>query len=360
MTNDAIARRRMHNQHLWGAPLAGFEEVVRRLGAMQAQEFPYAKWSVAQRAGGVDEAAIDRAFADGAILRTHVLRPTWHFVLPADIRWLLALSAPRVHASNRLYYRRFELDEELLAKCNALLAKALEGGTQLTRKQLADVLDRAGISASGPRLAYIVMHAELDAVICSGAPRGKQHTYALLDERAPQARALDRDEALAELTRRYFTARGPATMRDYSWWSSLTAADCRSGLDMIKSRLEQEVVDGRTYWFAAHPAPGKKASQAIDLVQCYDECIVSYSESKDVLRAPPAMGAPSADTAAFYHAVLLDGRVIGHWRRAPKQKHPVVETSFYRPLARAEARALDAAVERFGRFLGMPVTLNGN
>lgn len=353
MKSRDIAQRRMDSQHLWGTAFKTPEDVVHWLGALQAQEFPVAKWSVAQRANGVSNAAMDQAFADGAILRTHLLRPTWHFVLPTDIRWMLDLTAPRVNALNAYYYRKLELDSTLFAKSNALLAKALKSGRHLTRKELAALLDRAGITANGLRLGYILMRAELDAVICSGAPSGKQQTYALLDKRTPQAKTLDRDVALAELTRRYFISRGPATLKDYSGWSSLTTADGRSGLDMVKSQLEHDVVDGRTYWFAS-PSPGAKAaSKVIDLVQGYDECIMSYGESKDVLSAPMAPPIPG-ERVMFTHAILLDGQLIGHWRPVSKKNAVVVETSFYRPLDRVEAQALDAAVERYGRFLGVP------
>lgn len=353
MKSGDIAQRRMHSQHLWGTAFKTPEDVVHWLGALQAQEFHVAKWSVAQRANGVSNAAVDQAFAEGAILRTHLLRPTWHFVLPTDIRWMLDLTAPRVNALNAYYYRKLELDVQLFAKTNALIAHALKGGRHLTRKELAAMLDRADINANGLRLGYILMRAELDAVICSGTTSGKQQTYALLDKRAPQAKTLDRDVALAELTRRYFISRGPATLKDYVRWSSLSAADGKNGLDMVKSQLEREVVDGRTYWFAA-PLPGAKAaSKVIDLVQGYDECIMSYGESKDVLSAPLAPAIPG-ERVMFTHAILLDGQLIGHWRLVSKKNAVVVETSFYRPLDSVEAQALDAAVERYGRFLGVP------
>jgi hypothetical protein len=347
-----IARLRMYGQHLWGSPLATPEDVVRWLVAVQAQEFPVAKWSVAQRARDVTDAAMDRAFADGAILRTHVLRPTWHLVLPEDIRWLLDLTAPRVNALNAHYYRKLELDEELLGRTDAVLAAALEGGRNATRTELAAELDRAGIHATGIRLGYIVMRAELDGIVCSGSMRGKQHTYASLGERAPRARILGRDEALEELTLRYFAARGPATVKDLARWSSLTIADARRGVEILGSRLEHVVVDGRTYRFASVPPDAGPMSGRIDLVQGYDEVIMSYSESKDVL-------APTPTDVVFTHAVLLGGRLIGHWRLVRGTDPVLVETSLRR-LDPDEERALDAAVARIGRFLGTPVALLAN
>src|SRR5882762_9944043 len=215
MKLDALAPLRMRIQRLWRSRFDTPQEVVRWLGALQAQEFPVAKWSIAQRTRGATLADVDAAFAAGVIVRTHVLRPTWHFALGADIRWLLQVTAPRVHALNAYYNKQHKLDSKLLAKSNSLIAKALEGGAHLTRSELAAVLTRGGIRAAGNRLAYIVMRAELDAIVCSGAMRGKQHTYALLDERVPHGKTLNREEALAELARRYFTSRGPATLNDF-------------------------------------------------------------------------------------------------------------------------------------------------
>lgn len=347
----------MHGQRLWGPPCAGPEDVVHWLTAMQAQEFALAKWSVAQRADGVSDAAMDRAFAEGAILRTHVIRPTWHFVAPADIRWLLALTAPRVNQANAHYYSRFGLDARLFAKSNTLLAKAVEGGVHRTRKELAGLLDRAGITASGPRLAYIIMRAELDAIICSGPPRGKQHTYASLEERVPRTKPLDREEALAELVRRYFVARGPATMKDFCWWSSLAPADAKMGLEAVKSQLEHEVVDGRAYWFAAGSLPRKGRSKRVDLVQGYDESVMSYSESRDALYGGRSTAPIPHAENVLMHAVLLDGQLIGLWKPVRTKDSVLIEASLFGPLEPADERALGAAVERFGRFLAMPATM---
>jgi hypothetical protein len=348
MDHSEIARRRMVNLRLWDSDVRTVEEVVGGLGAMQAQEFPFAKWSVAQRAHGIDAAAMERAFADGVLLRSHFLRPTWHFALPADIRWILQVTAPRVHAFNAHYYRKMELDDALLAKTDALLGEAVRGGNHLTRKELAQVLAGAGIEASGVRLAFVVIHAELEGVVTSGAPRGKQHTYALLEERAPTARTMDPDEALAELTRRYFTARGPATVKDFMWWSSLRAAEVRRGLDLAGSALERLEEDGRTYWSAPPSAEPAARRNVVDLVQAYDEAIMSYTESRDVLGGRPAR---------YYHGILLDGRLIGSWRPVLERGSVVVETERYRDLTKAEAQGLDSAVARYAAFLGVPVTL---
>ena len=348
----------MHSQHLWGAPLESAGDVVGWLAAMQAQEFAYAKWSVAQRANRLNVSAIDAAFADGEILRTHVMRPTWHFVSRADIRWMLEVSAPRVHAVNAYYYKQLGVDAVPSVKVERVVTKALESGRHLTRTEMARALQSAGISASGPKLAYVLMRAELDGVICSGALRGKQHTYALLEERAPKAKTLGPDGALSVLTLRYFTSRGPATLKDYLGWSSFTATQGRNGLEMVKEHLEHVAIDRRTYWFVEPSATKeRRKSPRVDLVQGYDEYVMSYSESRDVLYDTDSAKSRPLDRAAFYHAILLDGRLIGHWRHFVKNDSVIVEAQLDRRLDAAERNALDDTVDRYGKFLALHATL---
>lgn len=340
----------MRSQRLWGERFEGPREAVRWLTALQAQEFSLAKWSIAQRTRGATRADVEQALADGVIVRTHLLRPTWHFVLGEDIRWLLKVTAPRVHALNAYYYRQHELDTKLFAKSSAVIAKALQGGAQLTRRELAAALERARIRASGPRLAYIVMRAELDAVLCSGAMRGKQHTYALLDERVPNAKTLEHDAALAELTKRFFTSRGPATLNDFLRWSSLTASEGRAGLALVGSDLENHNVDGMTYWFGPGSVARKRPSKpVVDLVQGYDEIFMSYRGSRD--------DSLRTGAAPFYHAVLLDGRLAGHWKPTTQGKTIRIEMALNRALGSAEKKALAAAVDAYGEFAGEPVLL---
>jgi hypothetical protein len=347
----------MRAVRLSGPRLDGPEAVVSWLGAVQSQDYGPAKWSVGQRTAGVSDADLDRAFADGAILRTHVLRPTWHFVLPAEIGWMLELTAPRVHALNAYYYRQLGLDEEVLEKATALLVGALRGGNQLTRRDLAAVVEGAGIATKGFRFAYILMNAELNGVICSGVPQGKQQTYALLEERAPRAASLDRDEALAALTLRYFTGHGPATEKDLRWWSSLTAADVARGLELVGRRLQHEVVDGVTYWFAEPPPRLEAAAPTVHLLQGFDEYIVGYSESKYLLDVAGTARARIQDRSVFNHVVILDSQVAGHWKRTLKRGSVTIEAALYEPFDDAQAAALQAAADRHGEFLGLSATV---
>src|SRR5438128_282472 len=229
MINLDIAHRRLHNQHITRRTLETPQALVEWLGAVQAQDFAAAKWALGLRLQGVTDDDIEQAFTDGAILRTHVMRPTWHLVAPEDIRWLLALTAPRVHAVNAHMYRKYEVDGPSLALCRRVLEQALRDHNYLARRELVSLLEQVGITTGDTiRTSLLMMHAELEGVICNGPMRRKQFTYALIEERAPNTLTLTREEALAELASRFFTSHGPATAQDFAWWSGLTVADART------------------------------------------------------------------------------------------------------------------------------------
>lgn len=350
-----IRQQRLTNQHLAGNPFTTASEVVAWLGAVQAQDYAGAKWAIAQRTAGLTDAAVEQAFAAGAILRTHVMRPTWHFVTPEDIRWMLALTAPRVKALNAYYCRKLELDEATFARSNAVLAKALQGGQQLTRSELAAILRQAGIAVDNLlRIGYIMGQAELDAVICSGTLRGKQHTYALLDERAPQAKSLARDEALAELTRRYFTSHGPATLPDFVWWSGLTTSDARTGLELAKPHLVQEVSSGQTYWLPSSSPPVNASSPTVHLLPAYDEYTVAYKDRTAIL---DLVYTEQAKNGIFNPVIVVDGRIVGNWKRTIKKEAVVMTLNPFTTLTQAKNQAVGMAAEHYGNFLERPVEL---
>jgi hypothetical protein len=348
----------MRSLRLTGTAFATAPDVVDWLTAVQSQDFNPAKWALGQRSPGVTDADVEQGFRAGSILRTHILRPTWHFVRPEDIRWMLELTSPRVHVGNAFMYRREELDTELLASCTQVIVSALEGGNHLTRKELEARLQRAGVVASGGfRTAYILMHAELNGLVCSGPHKGTQHTYALLEERAPRARRLSHDEALAELTRRYFTSHGPATVKDFRWWSSLTVSDIKRGLALIGSELEKIIVDGVSYWYAEPPVAREPRTSRVHLLQGYDEYIVGYSESKYVFDVSGKARSPMTRRLSFTGAVVLDTQVVGHWRRTIRKHALGIEVALYASLSTEQTQALQAEADRHGAFLGLPAEL---
>ena len=352
-----LALRRLHNQRLTDAKLETPAAVVGWLGAMQAQEYAHAKWALGLRMDGATDKLIEQAFTDGDILRTHVMRPTWHFVTPEEIRWLLALTAPRVHTVNGSMYRKLELDDVLLAHATDVLAKALQGGNHLTRKQLGDALAQAGINYDGLRLAYIVMYAELEAILCSGPRRGKQFTYALLNERAPQAKTLPHDEALVTLTKRFFTSHGPATVDDFAWWSGLTKAEVRAGLEMTQPDIIADEIDGQTYWRAASNVEysDEPSSPTAWLLPPYDEYGIAYKTHHASIIDPDHI--ELAKNSIFGGTIMIDGQILGYWRRSFNKGAVEVELMPFRPLTAVELEAVEMAVQRFGEFIEMPVAL---
>lgn len=360
MTNLDIAHQRLLNQHIAGLPFEKPADVVQWMGAVQAQDYASAKWALGLRLQGATDVAIDQALAGGSILRTHVMRPTWHFVTPADIRWLLALTAPRIKALSAYYCHRLGLDDATFTRSNALLIKALQGGKQLTRLELVPILQQAGITTENLGFVYCIMRAELDGLVCSGARRGKQFTYALLDERVPQVKTLARDEALAEFARRYFTSHGPATLQDFVWWSGLSVADARAALDMVISQLIHEVIDGQTYWFApsAPPVlPAKDLSQTAYLLPYFDEYTVGYTDRSAVFDASHMDKLDSRDNNLLSNTIVLGGQVIGTWKRTLKKDAVVITPNLFTPLNKAETRAFAAAANRYSAFLGLSVNV---
>jgi hypothetical protein len=350
-----LVTQRLRNQKLTRSELRGAASVVAWLGAVQSQDYAGAKWAVSQRAKGLRESDVEQAFNDGDILRTHILRPTWHFVARADIRWMTALSGPRVNAVNAHYYRKVGLDPKIFARSRAIFERALAGGAHLTRSELASALGRHRIEADGMRLAYLVMRAELDGVICSGPMRGKQFTYALIDERAPDAKRFTREEALAELARRYFSSHGPATVRDYVWWSGLTVADAKAGIACVEPCLSQEVIGDRTYWFAKSSASAPAASGTAFLLPNYDEYLIAYKDRDSVLGAAHVYAVTAGTFDAYAHPLVIHGALAGTWRRTVTTASALVSVSPYERLSRGDRQAITGAVERYAQFLSMPV-----
>jgi hypothetical protein len=351
LPRDVLALR-LRNQQLSGYSFQDPADVVRWLGAVQSQDYYGATWALGQRVPGATVDLIDRAFQDGAFVRTHAMRPTWHFVAPADLRWIQMLTGPRVKMLLGHYDPRLGIDAELVRRTAGVFERALVGGNFQTRDELAALLAEAGIAAKGQMLAHLVMHLELDALICSGPRRGKQHTYALVDERVPAAPMPTRDDALAELSWRYFRSHGPATLRDFAWWSGLTVGDAKRGAELNAGRLVRERIEGKQYWLV--PSDDLPALPDVAyLLPNYDEYGVAYRERDLFYDSSRAAGAMEALT----HVLVLNGRVAGTWGRALAKDTVAVTTSWFDPPTEAEVAAVAAAAERYGTFLGLHPTV---
>lgn len=316
------------------------------MGAVQAQEYHAAKWALGLRMRSATDQTIEEAFNNGEILRTHLLRPTWHFVAPEDIRWLLELTGPRVNLKCGTGYRMFELDGAVFKRANRAIAKALTGGKHLTRSELKAVLNRAGVAAdNGIRLGHILIRAELDGVVCSGPRKGNQFTYALLEERVPPGKTFTRDEALAELTCRYFQSHGPACLQDFVWWSGLTTEDARRGIGLIDRDLKTDTVAERAYWTLHSRSSSLPSQHAPSLLPAFDEYNVAYKHRQLVNELMPAWN-------ALGPSVIIEGKIVGTWKAFVNGSRVTIHLDPARPFTKPELREINQAAERYAAFLG--------
>lgn len=340
-----VVSQRLDNHKLSSPEFKKPVDVVRWLGAVQAQDFHGAKWALALRMRATTtDAVVEEAFNDGQILRTHLLRPTWHFVAPEDIRWLLQLTAPRINVRCGSAYRKYELDNATLNRSNKLLTRALQGGKHLTRSALKKVLNQSGIAADDTvRMGHILLRAELDGVVCSGPRVGKQFTYVLLEERVPQASSLTRDEALARLTQRYFTSHGPATLQDFIWWSGLTTAGAKHGVELIHRHLRKELIDEKVY-LSPQARKTPKPAHSAHLLPAYDEYTVAYKDRQTLF----ARNNGITTWGLLGPIVIVNGRAVGTWKRTDDKAALNVSGNFNEP----ERLAITRAADRYAAYLG--------
>lgn len=333
------------------------EDVVEFLVCVQAQDYFGALLALGLRIGNVTEPEMERAFIDGNILRTHIMRPTWHFVSPKDIRWIQALTGPRVKQNNSSMGRKLGLDSKLLSKAQKIIAKALSGANVLTRDELRAVLTKAGIEATETlRMAYILMEAELNCLIVSGPRRGKQFTYMLLDERAPATKPKKREDALEEFTRRFFSSHGPATVHDMNWYSGLTITECKAGLEMVKSEFEHEEIGGKEFWFAETKLKKPKPNTCY-LLPNYDEYGIGYRDRSEIFESEYEKQIIAREGTTFMHLIIIDSRLVGTWRRKLGKKEVTIESKRFRAFNSKEEQAFKKAADDYGRFLELKVKL---
>jgi hypothetical protein len=319
---------------------------------MQAQEYAMAKWAIGLRLPGTVDADIEKAFNKGDILRTHLMRPTWHFVAPADIRWLLALTAPRVHAVNAFMYRQLELDNKLFKRCNDILIKSLEGNNYLTRDELRDIFTRNKINAESFRLAYLLMNAELEALICSGPRKANQFTLALLEERVKPVKAISKDEALAQFTQRYFKSRGPATLKDFTTWSGLTVSEAKAGIAMLPKKFVKEKMGEQEYIYLPNALKNNGVVQDSFLMPDYDEYGMSYKDRSALMVSPIDSSFFRGENPAYNRMIIINGKIVGTWKRVIKNHTVNVDTVLFRPLTKSQQMLLNKAVNKYCTFIG--------
>ena len=355
MTSAEVAHRRLLNQRIAGERFGRPDEVVRWMGAMQAQDYRQALWAIGLRTTAATLVDVEEAIATRTIVQTWPLRGTLHFVAAENAKWMLELLAPRRLAADRSRRRQLELDEDLLARCAHLVREALQGGGQLTRSGVMRLLEEARISPSGQRGYHILWYLAQIGLICLGPMRDKEQTFVLLDEWVPASRRLARADALAELAERYFASHGPATVDDFAGWAGLTLGDARAGLEAVKTSLLAEQRGAKAYWVAADtPDHAMHDTPGVYLLPGFDEYLLGYKDRGDVLAPAHAHNVAPGGNGIFFPIIVAGGQVVGTWKRTLKRNGVAITLSPFTPLGVSNERRADAA-RRFSDFLGLPL-----
>lgn len=354
MTGSNILIRRLQSQQLDCSEFKKPEEIIAWFGGIQAQDYPGAKWAIAERLKNCTDANIESTFVEKKFVRTWAMRGTLHFVTASDIRWILELLAPRIIARNARRYKELELDEETLKRSNEIIKNALQDGQRLNRRELVTVLQENGISTEGQRTPYMLQRASLDGLICQGSMHSNNNPIFISMDLLPKTKTLTRHYALAELAKRYFKSHGPATIQDFTWWSGLLTKDAKAGLEAVKSQLESETIGDKTYWYSGSKL--KHSSSRFHLLPSFDEYLVGYKDRSASLEKIHSKNEGIENI--MYPTIALDGQIVGTWKRKFNKNEVIVELKPLIALNAAESNILDEAVHHFGEFLEMPVHTN--
>lgn len=351
MPNSNIAIRRLQSQQLEHSTFKKPEEVVKYFGGVQAQDYPGAKWAIGGRLKKATDADIEQVINEKKIVRTWAMRGTLHFVAATDIRWLLSLLAPRIIVRNARRYHELELDEKTFTRSNKVLKDALQGGKHLNRKELLSILQKNGISIGGQRAPYILQRASIDSLICHGIMHTNNNPIYMSMDELPKTKPLKRDEALAELAKRYFTSHGPATLQDFTWWYGLLSKDAKTGVEAVESSLASETIGDKTYWYSPSKQAVKHTSPTAHLLPAFDEYLVGYKDRNASLENVHSK--KTSIENIMYPTIAIDGQIVGTWKRVFKNNEVIIDLKPVITFNTIEKRALVAAARHFGEFLKM-------
>jgi hypothetical protein len=356
MTNRTIVRLRQVNQSICPPSVHRPEDAVRMMGAIQAQDYRGALWAIGLRARNSTERSIERAVAERKIIRTWPMRGTLHFVSPSEVRWMLKYLTPHIVARAASRFRQLHLDDATFNRCRAILEKLLRGGNLLTREAIYASLEKNRISCAGQRGIHMLWKLAQDGVICFGPREGKQPTFVLLEEWIPPAKIPSLQEAIATLAKRFFKSHGPATIKDFIWWSGLQPAVARSGLDCVKESLRNNDVGGQAMWFPGKTEKRRSGSRSIRLLPAFDEYLVGYKDRsavidvRDTRKALPGGG-------VLRPTLVIEGRIRGTWKRTILKDKVMIQIDPFITLRKSLVWEIESEATRYGEFLDKDVVL---
>lgn len=354
--DSKIAQLRLISQKLHKTTDSTPQEIVQHLGAMQAQDYAMAKWAVGSRCDA-SEKAIEEAINSAQIIRTHILRPTWHFVSADDIYWMLDLSGPQVKRIVTSYVKKYGYDAKKLDQTNAAIQKILAGNNHLTREEIMQELSITKTPSPDHLSGPIMMYAELDGLVCNGKMKGKQMTYALLEERVPKTQGrLTQEEGLIKLALRYFESHGPATLLDFSWWSGFSPTSCKNIINAIELQLNSITIEDQKYWFKNNISTEDDFRESIHFLPAFDEILISY-KSREASILPEHQPKAFTNNGIFKPIILENSKVIGTWKRTIKKDHAKIETQFFNETENHKKAILFEGIKPFENYLGTKIQI---
>ena len=354
--DSKIAQLRLISQKLHKTTHSTPQEIVQHLGAMQAQDYAMAKWAVGSRCDA-SEKVIEEAINSAQIIRTHILRPTWHFVSADDIYWMLDLSGPQVKRIVTSYVKKYGYDAKKLDQTNAAIQKILAGNNHLTREEIMQELSITKTPSPDHLSGPIMMYAELDGLVCNGKMNGKQMTYALLEERVPKTQGrLTQEEGLIKLALRYFESHGPATLLDFSWWSGFSPTSCKNIINAIELQLNSITIEDQKYWFKNDISTEDDFRESIHFLPAFDEILISY-KSREASILPEHQPKAFTNNGIFKPIILENSKVIGTWKRTIKKDHAKIETQFFNETENHKKAILFEAIKPFENYLGTKIQI---
>ncbi len=355
MIHSEISNHRMVAQKLFEKNYCSPQEIVHHFGAMQAQDYAMAKWAIGSRCDATEK-EIEEAINSGKIIRTHILRPTWHFVSADDIYWMLELSAPQVKRLFATMAKQHGFDEKKFDQVNSKIEKLLAGNNHLTREEIMKELNIQK-SAGDLSPVIVMMNAELDGLVCNGRMKGKQITYALLEERVEKPKnRLTKEEALAKLALRYFESHGPATVSDFSWWSGFPVTICKKTVNAIELQLSNITIDNQQYWFKKDDFSQDNFCESVHFLPAFDEILISY-KTREVSFSGNHQSKTFTNNGIFKPIILENGKVIGIWKRTFKKDHVKIETEFFNETEKHKKEVLFEGIKAFENYLESKIVI---
>ncbi|MTK53188.1 winged helix DNA-binding domain-containing protein [Paludibacter sp.] len=356
MTLQEITTLRLQNQQIITNHSGNIVSLVEKMGALQAQDYAMAKWALGVRMSSVSDESVNEAIASASIIRTHVLRPTWHFVPARDVVWMTRLSADRIKTSMRTRDRQLELTEDVFTSSNNILATALADGKSMTREEIALLLQQKGIRTNENRLSHLLMRAELELIICSGAYRRGKPSFRLLEKCISNPIELSREESLSTLAKRYFSAHGPATIADFVWWSGLSQSEAKQGIEANKHAFESLTINGQIYWMNRDSQADTTANSLVHLLPAFDEYLISYRD-RSAMIASHHNPKTIYTNGVFRPVVVVNGKVAGLWSRTIKKEVVTVSIAMFDDFSDDVRSLIKKSVKPYGVFLGKIVDL---